>query len=383
MNLDINTIPLSLYIHFPWCIKKCPYCDFNSHTLQTTIPEKAYIKRLLEDLDASLPLVPNRRLFSIFIGGGTPSLFTPEHLNDLLKEVKKRIPFEPNIEITLEANPGTVDEKRFLGFFQAGINRLSIGIQSFNPKHLKILGRAHNSEMALSAIEKAKAAGFTNFNLDLMHGLPDQTVSEAIKDLEKAIQFNPPHISWYQLTIEPNTIFYKKPPNLPSENILAEIQTEGEKLLSETAYFNYEVSAFAKDQQMSQHNLNYWQFGDYLGIGAGAHQKISLSCPDNIQRSWRVRQPNDYLNPKKNLIAGSETIALNQLSFEFMLNAMRLNKPITRSLFESRTGLNWTFLEPSLQSAAEKKLLSFDAEKIILTVQGKKFLNNLLELFLK
>lgn len=377
-----NTIPLSLYIHFPWCVQKCPYCDFNSHALKTNIPEQAYIARLLEDLDASLISAQNRSIQSIFMGGGTPSLFSAGSINYLLEQINQRLSFIDNVEITLEANPGTVDEKNFRGFFEAGVNRLSLGIQSFNPSHLKILGRIHDKQTALRAIESAINAGFSNFNLDLMHGLPEQTLDQALADLEQALVFKPPHLSWYQLTIEPNTVFYKNPPALPMDDLLAEIQQQGENLLAANGYEHYEISAFAKPQKMSQHNLNYWRFGDYLGIGAGAHSKITYLTPFNCERSWRTRQPKDYSDPSKSMVAGQESISAKHLPFEFMMNAMRLNQVIPRELFETRTGLNWSLLTPTLIIAAKQKLINYNEAQIIVTDLGRRFLNNLLELFM-
>lgn len=379
----MTTIPLSLYIHFPWCIQKCPYCDFNSHTLQTSISEEHYIKRLLADLALSLPYVRGRPLHSIFMGGGTPSLFSPRSIAALLEQIHKQFRCAPNMEITLEANPGTVDEKNFSGFFAAGVNRLSIGIQSFNAGHLKTLGRIHDGVTAERAIESALRAGFSNFNLDLMHGLPKQTPEQALADLNLALAFKPPHLSWYQLTIEPNTVFYKTKPPLPTDDALAEIQDQGEALLAESGYDHYEISAFSKNGQVSQHNMNYWQFGDYLGIGAGAHEKLSDACPNAIIRRARMRQPKDYLDSNKSMIASSEIITQDQLPFEFMMNAMRLKIPIERTLFEERTGLHWNDLLPTLQKASEKNFILFDQKSITVTPFGRRFLNDLLALFLE
>lgn len=377
-----NPIPLSLYIHFPWCIQKCPYCDFNSHALKNNVPEEHYLKRLLEDFNQSLPYVYNRPLHSIFMGGGTPSLFSPKSIGYLLAEINKQIAFSSTIEITLEANPGSVEEKQFHGFFAAGVNRLSLGIQSFHSGHLKTLGRIHDGDGAVRAIKAAINAGFSNFNLDLMHGLPNQTPEQALDDLKQALVFEPPHLSWYQLTIEPNTVFYKTKPTLPTDDALAAIQDQGEYLLAAHHYDHYEVSAFTKNGQMSQHNMNYWQFGDYLGIGAGAHEKLTNACPDGIIRRARMRQPKDYLDVTKPLIAEAQCITTKQLPFEFMMNALRLHQPIPRTLFETRTGLAWESLLPILQIAANKKLLQFDAQQMIVTPFGQKFLNDLLALFL-
>jgi len=377
-----HPIPLSLYIHFPWCIQKCPYCDFNSHALKTPIAEEQYLKRLLEDLQQSLPYVDNRPLQSIFMGGGTPSLFSSHSIGYLLTEINKHLAFSSSIEITLEANPGTLEEGKFRGFFDAGINRLSLGIQSFHPEHLKKLGRIHDSQDAITAIKAAIKAGFSNFNLDLMHGLPNQTPTQAMHDLKQALVFEPPHLSWYQLTIEPNTLFYKTKPHLPTDDILATIQEQGENLLAQHHYDHYEVSAFAKNNQVSQHNINYWQFGDYLGIGAGAHEKLTDASTNTIIRRARMRQPKDYLDMTKSMIAENKIVTTEQLSFEFMMNALRLHQPIHRTLFETRTGLAWETIRPTLQIAADKELLQFDEQKIIVTALGQKFLNDLLALFL-
>lgn len=379
----MSTIPLSLYIHFPWCIQKCPYCDFNSHTLQTSIAEERYIKRLFEDLALSLSYVQNRPLHSIFMGGGTPSLFSPRYIAALLEYIHKKFRCAPDMEITLEANPGTVDEKNFSGFFAAGVNRLSLGIQSFDDAHLKTLGRIHDGKTAQQAIASALRAGFSNFNLDLMHGLPKQTPEQALADLTQALAFEPPHLSWYQLTIEPNTVFYKIKPTLPADDDLADIQDQGEALLAQHGYEHYEISAFAKNGRISQHNMNYWQFGDYLGVGAGAHEKLSAKLPHHILRRARMRQPKDYLDNQKSMIASSEIIAHNQLPFEFMMNALRLKTPVERSLFEERTGLHWSDLLPILHKAVEKNFILFDQESIVVTAFGRRFLNDLLALFLE
>jgi oxygen-independent coproporphyrinogen-3 oxidase len=392
-------IPISLYIHFPWCIQKCPYCDFNSHALKQNFPEETYIKRLIQDFEESLEVLQGREIHSIFMGGGTPSLFSPTAISSLLHEIQKRTKLKAQAEITLEANPGTVDESRFKGFFEAGINRLSIGVQSFNATHLKTLGRIHDGDRAKCAIEAAQNAGFKNFNIDLMHGLPSQSVEDAIKDLQTALSFSPPHLSWYQLTIEPNTIYYKTRPNLPTDDVLADIQDAGEKLLAENGFEHYEVSAFAKPDHESQHNLNYWQFGDYIGIGAGAHGKVTYpaihtenstiassmgekSPSINIYRIHKTRQPKDYLNPEKTMVAGKEVIAAERLPFEFMMNAMRLNRAISRELFETRTGLTWESLTPYLTQAAAKNLIEYNRHQIIVTEIGRRFLNDLLEIFL-
>ncbi|MCD6047712.1 MAG: hemN [Gammaproteobacteria bacterium] len=401
-------IPISLYIHFPWCIQKCPYCDFNSHALKQNIPEEVYVQRLIQDFEESLELLQGREIHSIFMGGGTPSLFSPAAISYLLNEIQRRAKLKPQAEISLEANPGTVDESRFKGFFEAGINRLSIGVQSFNANHLKTLGRIHDGERAKLAIEAAQNAGFKNFNIDLMHGLPQQSLEEAISDLQTALSFAPPHLSWYQLTIEPNTVFHKTRPTLPVDDILADIQEAGENLLAQNGFEHYEISAFAKPGHESQHNLNYWQFGDYLGIGAGAHGKVTYPVATislekenhfqssatidsqmpqnniliNICRINKTRQPKDYLDLQKNMVAGKEIIAAERLPFEFMMNAMRLNRVIKRELFEARTHLTWESLTPYLTQAAAKNLIVYDHDQIIVTEIGRRFLNDLLEIFL-
>ena len=375
-------IPLSLYIHLPWCARKCPYCDFNSHVASHTIPESSYIERLLMDLDEQLPYIWGRRLVSIFFGGGTPSLFSPQAIETLLSGIYSRLPFAPDTEITLEANPGTIDEARFKGFYAAGINRLSIGIQSLQDKKLQVLGRIHNRENALRAIEACGNAGFENFNLDLMHGLPQQTLDDAINDLQDALQFMPPHLSWYQLTIEPNTFFHHQPPTLPEDDILWDIQEKGKETLHNAELKQYEVSAYAKKNYECKHNLNYWEFGDYLGIGAGAHSKITNASEQTISRHWQVKNPKDYLNPQNTLTAQKVTLAKHDIIFEFMLNALRLTSGVPMSLFMERTGLTADDLEPILTEKKAKKLLIDDPNILCATELGQRFLNNVIEFFL-
>lgn len=387
MSLLTNP-PLSLYIHIPWCIRKCPYCDFNSHGIKQlggldAIPEQEYIDRLLLDLEQELPLVWGRRLHSIFIGGGTPSLFSAEGMDRLISGVRARIPFEGDIEITMEANPGTFEAKRFAGFRQAGINRLSIGVQSFNAKHLELLGRVHNPEQAIAAAEFAHQAGFRSFNLDLMHGLPDQTTEQALADLQTAIDLKPQHISWYQLTIEPNTLFYQQPPTLPVDDTLWTIQEQGQALLKQYGYHQYEVSAYSKEPQYrSQHNLNYWQFGDYLGIGAGAHGKITRLDLDRIERTTKSRHPKDYLQKSVSKIRTSQPIPSHELPFEFMLNALRLLQGVPAAYFSQRTGLLPQVIAPIIETAIGDGLLSSDKTMIQPTEKGSLFLNELLQRFI-
>ena len=303
--------PLSLYVHIPWCIKKCPYCDFNSHQATTTIPEQAYVQALVNDLEADLAWVQGRTLQSIFFGGGTPSLFSGAAIAEILNTAEKLIGFDPAIEITLEANPGTAEQQKFADFHSAGVNRLSIGVQSFNDQQLQQLGRIHNGKDALKAIDTAKTAGFNNFNIDLMHGLPAQTMAQAEADIQLAIQTGAQHISWYQLTIEPNTEFYSRPPLLPSDDHLADIQNIGSQKLQHACFSQYEVSAFALDGQRSKHNMNYWQFGDYLGIGAGAHGKVTLPELNQVLRSSKTRQPDHYLARTESAVAQQQSIAID------------------------------------------------------------------------
>lgn len=388
MSLLTNP-PLSLYIHIPWCIRKCPYCDFNSHGIKQLgglddIPEQEYIDRLLLDLEQELPLVWGRRLHSIFIGGGTPSLFSAEGMDRLISGVRARIPFEGDIEITMEANPGTFEAERFAGFRQAGINRLSIGVQSFNAKHLELLGRVHNPEQAIAAAEFAHQAGFGSFNLDLMHGLPDQTTEQALADLQTAINLKPQHISWYQLTIEPNTLFYQQPPTLPVDDTLWTIQEQGQALLQQHGYNQYEVSAYAREPKYrSHHNLNYWQFGDYLGIGAGAHGKITRLDLEQIQRTTKSRHPKDYLQKTVTEIRTSQAIPVHELPFEFMLNGLRLLNGVPSSYFQQRTGLLLSDIQPAISEAIGDGLLHNGKDRIKPTDKGALFLNELLQRFIE
>ncbi len=374
--------PLALYIHIPWCVRKCPYCDFNSHEAGKTIPEQQYIKTLLEDLENDLPMVWGRRLTSIFIGGGTPSLFSPESLDQLLSGIRARLQCLPNMEITLEANPGTFEQAKFTEFRNTGINRLSIGIQSFEDHKLSALGRIHNRREAIKAVETAHYAGFDNFNLDLMFGLPDQTPQQGMADLQTAIDLEPAHLSWYQLTIEPNTFFYNKPPLLPDDELIWQLQQQGQRLMAEQGYMQYEISAYAKNNRQCRHNINYWQFGDYLGIGAGAHGKISRSDDHRITRYWKQRQPTAYLNsaPDKK-ISGEEIVSEQDRVFEFMLNALRLKNGFDLALFEQHTGLHREQLAKGLLLSEEKGLLERNDSHIQPTDLGYRFLNDLIAYF--
>lgn len=377
----LTTPPLSLYIHFPWCVKKCPYCDFNSHTLKNDLPEEDYIDLLIADLNNDLAKIKPRSLVSIFMGGGTPSLFSSLAIERLLTAIESLIEFQSDIEITLEANPGTVEYERFAGYRNAGVNRLSIGIQSFQTEKLKSLGRIHGSQEALKAVEAAQKAGFTNFNLDLMHGLPQQSIEDGLYDLRTAISLNPTHISWYQLTLEPNTLFAHQPPQLPDEELICELQDQGKNLLAHNGFIQYEISAYAKNNLQSQHNLNYWQFGDYLGIGAGAHSKITDTENQKIIRAWKLKNPKDYLNSQNNFIGEEKIISSKELPFEFMLNALRLYQSIPAKLFNERTGLTLNDIESYLIAAQKKELLTWDNQAIHITDLGRRFYNDLVSIF--
>lgn len=381
MQNFITPIPLSLYIHIPWCVRKCPYCDFNSHTAQRELPEKEYVDALLSDLDQNLTSLKERPLTSIFFGGGTPSLFSPESIEKILLGIESRMNKNSSLEITLEANPGTVDEAHFVGFRQAGINRLSLGIQSLQNEKLQALGRIHGEEQAKQAIETAKRAGFKNFNLDLMHGLPNQSPEDALSDLKVALSYEPTHLSWYQLTIEPNTFFAIKPPKLPIEETLWEIQELGKNLLAEKNFLSYEVSAYSLPKNACRHNLNYWEFGDYLGIGAGAHSKITDIERQRITRHWQIKNPKDYLDASKRSIKPS-VISEEDTIFEFMLNALRLTRGFSADLFNERTGLPIQSIEKLIAKATHKKLLTFENNIFCPTDLGQRFLNDLIGIFL-
>ncbi|HVL35471.1 MAG TPA: radical SAM family heme chaperone HemW [Burkholderiales bacterium] len=369
--------PLALYVHIPWCVRKCPYCDFNSHERAGPLPEQAYLARLFEDLEAALPSIWGRRVGSVFIGGGTPSLFSPEAIDTLLSGVRARLPLEPQAEITLEANPGTVEAGRFRGFRAAGVNRISIGIQSFDDAMLQALGRIHSAAEARAAVEVA-AAVFDNINLDLMYGLPGQSSAMARADLEQALALGVPHVSAYQLTIEPNTVFFRRPPRLPPHDQCADMQLAAEALLAAAGLEHYETSAFARPGVRCRHNLNYWQFGDYLGIGAGAHGKLSF--PDRVTRHVRASQPAEYLRGSGR--AQERVVPAAELGFEFMLNALRLIEGVDVRLFAERTGLSLSAVEPQLSQAEARGLLERDWRRIRPSERGRRFLNELLQLFL-
>jgi putative oxygen-independent coproporphyrinogen III oxidase len=375
-------LPLSLYIHIPWCIRKCPYCDFNSHKSPDELPETAYVAALLADLKLDLNTFPRQNLHSIFIGGGTPSLFSAQAFDSLLTGINQQLPFSNDIEITLEANPGTVEQQRFTDYRTLGINRLSIGIQSFNPTHLKALGRIHDDKQALLAVESARRAGFERINLDVMHGLPNQSVAEGLTDLKTAIENQPEHLSWYQLTIEPNTAFYKQRPTLPTEDDACTLEEEGFELLAKNGFSRYEISAFTRNNQPSRHNMNYWLFGDYFGIGAGAHGKLTHPDTLEIVRTRKQRQPKDYLNPTKSVLAAKDTIDAANRVFEFMINTTRLQQAIPHALFIERTGLSLDQLMPALLVAQEKGLVIIDNTSWQITPFGRQYTNNLQSLFL-
>ena len=373
--------PLSLYVHIPWCVKKCPYCDFNSHTANNQLPEEEYLQALIQDLELELPYVQGRKLNSIFFGGGTPSLFSAKTIGRTIQAAQRRIGLKENIEITLEANPGTFEQEKFSGYKSVGVNRLSIGIQSFNNKQLESLGRIHSSEQAIKAIKTARNAGFENINLDLMHGLPGQDISDAMADLQQAIDLTPNHISWYQLTIEPNTVFYNKPPKLPKDIILESIQEKGLQLLADNGYQQYEVSAYCKEGNQSAHNMNYWEFGDYLGIGAGAHRKVTLLDEQRIIRTAKTRKPEDYLARENSYTANSHTISKEELPLEFMMNTMRLNHGVPKQFFTERTGVSVGVIQHALDKLQKLGFMEQENNHLIPTEKGLQFLNNLLEVF--
>ncbi|KJF84864.1 radical SAM family heme chaperone HemW [Photobacterium phosphoreum] len=378
--------PLSLYVHIPWCVQKCPYCDFNSHALKTELPELDYIDALIDDLETDLMAYQlmngQRPLHSIFIGGGTPSLISPTEIGRLLAAIETRIPFSDNIEITMEANPGTVEAGRFEGYRHAGVNRISIGIQSFQDDKLQRLGRIHGSQEAIKAIELAKSAGLNSFNTDLMHGLPDQSIADAISDLKQAIALDPPHLSWYQLTIEPNTLYYSKPPTLPDDDDLWDIFEQGHALLTAAGYQQYEISGYSKVGKQCQHNLNYWRFGDYLGIGCGAHGKISFD-DGRIIRTVKVKHPRGYLHADKPYLSEQISVADSERPFEFFMNRFRLLEACPKQDFIDRTGLPLTTIEANIDWAIEQKYLQDNGDHWQITEHGKLFLNDLLAAFVE
>ncbi|MBU6467697.1 MAG: oxygen-independent coproporphyrinogen III oxidase-like protein [Betaproteobacteria bacterium] len=373
--------PLSLYIHVPWCIKKCPYCDFNSHELKANLDEDIFVKALLKDFEYQLPRVWGRPIRSIFIGGGTPSLLSAKAIDQLISGIRSLSVVLPDSEITLEANPGTFEVDKFKGFKEAGVNRLSLGIQSLHDHLLQRIGRVHDRDQAIRAIYEARHI-FTNLNCDLMYGLPGQTIDESLADLQQVLDFGPDHLSFYHLTIEPNTLFYKFPPTLPDQEAVHLIEREIYRILESNNYIHYEVSAYAKDNRQSKHNLNYWTFGDYIGIGPGAHGKISF--PDQIIRTAKIKHPNHYL-ASIDSVSEIEEITLisdDNIPFEFMMNALRLNQGFSLSLFSERTGMSLETIKPILDRAVEKKLINYDDQSLYPTELGQLFLNDLIGLFL-
>lgn len=373
--------PLSLYIHIPWCLKKCPYCDFNSHVSSSSLPEENYLECLLGELKIYRTLLESRPLVSVFIGGGTPSLFSPQTYDRLFNTLRKWLSVPKNLEITLEANPGTAEQTRFRHYREIGINRLSLGVQSFQDNKLITLGRIHNGSEALAAIRMAQTAGFENINVDIMYGLPAQLPAEAYEDLQTACNNGINHISWYQLTLEPGTLFYKKPPPLPADEKIWEIQNHGQNLLAQAGFQSYEISAYGKSGTRCRHNLNYWEFGDYLGIGAGAHSKLTDQQTHSVTRWSNLKNPKQYLssqNPRQDM----HTVTESELPLEFFMNAFRLKTPITFDLFTQRTGLPVTSILPKIQHAQKLGLLHTTTHTLYPTALGTRFLNDLLQLFI-
>lgn len=382
-ELNPALVPLSLYIHMPWCVRKCPYCDFNSHAVPdgklSLDLEHEYLQALVADFKTQVDFAQGRQIHSVFIGGGTPSLISAKGYVWLFNQLKNMIVFENDCEITLEANPGTVEHDPFAGYLGAGINRLSIGVQSFNTEHLQKLGRIHSNQDAVSAIHLAREAGFKRINVDLMHGLPEQSEEQALYDLKMAVEHGATHVSWYQLTIEPNTVFFRTQPILPTDDVLEEIQIQGEAYLKAHGFVNYEVSAWRKEKP-SAHNLNYWQFGDYLAIGAGAHGKVTQ--PDGVYRFQKTRLPKDYLAKVPAEHIQFKRIEADEMPFEFMMNALRLNQGVDAQLYAERTGLSLDRLDELLNSLRSRKLMVEDKARISCTEQGHVFLNSVLDHFL-
>ncbi|MDC5851185.1 radical SAM family heme chaperone HemW [Vibrio europaeus] len=380
---------LSLYVHIPWCVQKCPYCDFNSHALKADIPEQEYIAALLQDLDADIERYQvadnQRQLHSIFIGGGTPSLISAQGIADLLQGIEARIPFKSNIEITMEANPGTIEAERFAGYQKAGVTRISVGVQSFEQQKLERLGRIHGQDEAVNAAKLAHKISLNSFNLDLMHGLPDQSVDQALSDLEKAIELDPPHLSWYQLTIEPNTMFYYKQPTLPDDDDLWDIFELGHKKLADAGYVQYEISGYSKPGFQCQHNLNYWRFGDYLGIGCGSHGKISFA-DGRIVRTTKIKHPKGYLAAYDNMVKpylnSEQEVAVEDRPFEFFMNRFRLIEACPKQDFLDTTGLGFVAIQETIDWAIEMGYIDESDTHWQITEKGKLFLNDLLEAFM-
>ncbi len=373
--------PLSLYIHIPWCVRKCPYCDFNSHEQTQPLPINAYVTALLKDLEQDISLAQGRKIHSIFFGGGTPSLIPADAIQTILDGVKNLIDVEERAEITLETNPGTAEYSNFEALLEAGINRLSFGAQSFDDLQLATLGRIHSSQEISKAINKAKSAGFHNYNIDLMHGLPGQTIDSALNDIELAIALDPTHISWYQLTIEPNTAFYNDAPTLPSDDTQSDIYYEGLGLLAKEGFLQYEISAFAKSHCSSRHNLNYWEFGDYLAIGAGAHGKITYSNEEKYIRYQKTRMPNDYLDEEKTFTSKQYIVADKERPLEFLMNTLRLKSGVAKHLFEQRTALPLETIQSTISKLESKGLLNSREDYIQTSELGFRYLNEVLEHF--
>ncbi len=377
--------PLSLYVHLPWCVRKCPYCDFNSHEGRGALPFEAYVDALIADLDHDLPLVWGRTVQTVFFGGGTPSLFPAEAVDRFLQAASSRLRFAPGLEITLETNPGTAEHGRFEHYLAAGVNRLSFGVQSFDDACLQRLGRIHDSREADYAVKLAQDAGFDNFNLDLMYALPEQTLAMAERDVERALALQPAHISHYQLTLEPNTVFAARPPaGIPEHDEAWDMQERCQALLAEAGYAQYEISAYAQPGRQCAHNLNYWRFGDYLGIGAGAHGKLTLGAEQAILRRWKVKHPAEYLAKAgaASAIGGDERISPERRPFDFMLNALRLNEGFSLAGFEATTGLPRAAIAAELAVAADRGWLSNDGERVVPSELGRRFANDVIELFL-
>lgn len=372
--------PLSLYIHIPWCVRKCPYCDFNSHEIRNEIPEEAYLDALFADLEQEVGSVWGRTVETIFIGGGTPSVFSPDSIERLLSGVRARLNCKPGLETTLEANPGTLEKGRLAAFREAGVNRLSIGVQSFDDNCLQNIGRIHDGHIAREMVAGAHDAGFDSFNVDIMFGLPGQSVAQALDDLDTAITLEPPHLSWYQLTIEPNTLFFSRPPVLPADDELWDMQDRGLTMMMNHDYTQYEVSAYARHGHQCRHNLNYWRFGDYLGIGAGAHSKVTVAPEGTISRAWKIRHPKGYMEnaATTSRIGGGSRLNPDEVVFEFLLNALRLNSGFASDEYEHATGLEFPALIRRLEAINRPECISLDSDRVRATARGRRYLNEIL-----